>query len=186
MKRITNNDSVDHIWVGQRIKPSEFYDIQPVEETQWVNDQQLRDDINAGLASVSDGGKGIIIDKTASFNFLKGTKKFVYDFLTSVDVTTTTFINLGDCVWNSTRNASYVNGTLIFYISDLKASITFTVRIMDITNKIVLGETDVTDVGFYTLSFDNPTTDAIIELQSKISDVANGTIKAASMEWEIQ
>jgi hypothetical protein len=59
IKKIKNNDSVSHIWCGQEIQPTEYYQIQPSEESRWANDSTVLSDIGNSLALVNDGSSDI-------------------------------------------------------------------------------------------------------------------------------
>jgi hypothetical protein len=54
-KKIKNNTESAQIWVGQKINPGEYYEIQPEEANFWMYDPDLEEAINAGNAIVNNG-----------------------------------------------------------------------------------------------------------------------------------
>ncbi len=71
IKKIKNNDSETHTWVGQEIQAGQYYQIQPLEEMAWANDSSLLSDIGSGIAIVNDGSSDIT-DINEAINYLKG------------------------------------------------------------------------------------------------------------------
>lgn len=71
MKRIKNNDTVEHTWVGQTIEPGEYFTIESSQETSWANDSTLLTAIATSLAVVNNGTKDLT-DVNEAINFLKG------------------------------------------------------------------------------------------------------------------
>ncbi len=100
--------------------------------------------------------------------------------------TGTTFLAMGDkFLWINSRNASYRNPVLLF-----RATVTtrnLEIRVYDATNAVQLGITGViTTSGIYTLAFDRPTADCVIEIQGRQS-ASGGTapkIDTAAIEFD--
>ena len=70
IKKIKNNDTVTHTWLGQEVLSEELYQIQPLEEIAWANDDQLLIDISNSVAIVNDGNNDITSINDA-INYLK-------------------------------------------------------------------------------------------------------------------
>jgi len=73
MKKIKNNDTIDHTWCGQIITPGSIFTISPSEEIMWANDSTLLLAILDGTAVVNCGIDGTVYtDPNTAINFMKG------------------------------------------------------------------------------------------------------------------
>jgi hypothetical protein len=70
IKKIKNNSSEAKVWCGQEIQPSEYYEIQAMEETRWANDSSLLIDISNSIAIVNNGTDDIS-DINTAIDYLK-------------------------------------------------------------------------------------------------------------------
>jgi hypothetical protein len=73
MKKIKNNDSAAHTWLGQTVQPGAYYTLQTLEETLWANDSTLLTAVAAGIAIVNDGASDFS-DVNKAINYLKDIK----------------------------------------------------------------------------------------------------------------
>jgi len=99
----------------------------------------------------------------------------------------TTFASAGvRFPWKNDRNSSYSNGTCIFSCTINAVNRPLQVRAYDILNAVQLGvSATITASGFYTFTFNKPTTDTYIELQVRqtISGSPAPSVELASIEW---
>lgn len=70
IKKIKNNSLEAKVWCGQEIQPSEYYEIQAMEETRWANDSLLLADIANSIAIVNNGTEDLS-DLNQAIDYLK-------------------------------------------------------------------------------------------------------------------
>lgn len=88
--------------------------------------------------------------------------------------------------WKNDRNSNYSNGTCIFGCTINAVNRPLQVRAYDVVNAVQLGiSATITVSGFYTFSFNKPTTDTYIELQIRqtIAGSPAPSVDLASIEW---
>lgn len=99
----------------------------------------------------------------------------------------TTFASAGfRFPWKNDRNTIYSGGTCIFACTINAVNRPLQVRAYDVVNAVQLGvSATITASGFYTFSFNKPTTDTYIELQIRqtIAGSPAPAVELASIEW---
>lgn len=70
---VKNNDSVNHVWVGQLVAPGSYYQIQDFERLRWSNDSTFVKDVanSIGVMARDNTGSADILDINEGINFLK-------------------------------------------------------------------------------------------------------------------
>ena len=86
--------------------------------------------------------------------------------------------------WDHSRYSSYTNGKLIFYFKDYYDGYTTNVRIYDSESDKVLAENGYSGNGCYSLDFNNPTNDTLLEIHVKVVPSAPLAIEIFSAQLE--
>jgi len=70
---IKNNDTVNHVWVGQLVTPGAYYQIQDFERLTWANNSPFVKDIanSLGVMAYDNTGSGDILSINEGINYLK-------------------------------------------------------------------------------------------------------------------
>lgn len=118
-KRIKNADTVQRVWSGQTIQPSEYYTIQASEEALWMSNDQLLLDIANSIAVVNDGT--LDLSPSSGIDWLKDS------------ITQTVQIQDGTRTTYSAAVAALVPAGTPTDIFTITGSATKTVRIMSIS-----------------------------------------------------
>lgn len=187
-RKVKNASASTKTWRGKVLDPGEYYTLDGVAEAiLWARDSEVNAAITAGDLITNDGTSDYT-NPIAVKNLLRVVRRVNVPLIAqNTLVQLTSYQTVGKFVWVKDRNTTYRSGTVIFDIN--VPNLAATVRIIDVTNNVVLGTSpSLTSSGIYTLDFINPTTDARLEIQVKLTGLLGiltpPSLNCLSLEWD--